>query len=199
MDCFCLSARGICRWSWQMLKLVLLFNASCSSAGGHCPSCLVLTERAESLGRGAGESDFHAWNKNSPGGPGKGILTFFELLCWDGHRAASCFWVCGKDCGHRPHCLTQFPSPGRKHLLLPPSELFSELLCETFLRSACIPFLVVNWFRRSFVDSPASKAAIYLLFLSKQGREAPARERGKIKMPFYWLINSLSSFCMFLL
>jgi hypothetical protein len=71
MDCFCLSARGICRWSWQMLKLVLLFNASCSSAGGHCPSCLVLTERAESLGRGAGDLTFMPGIKTPLGGQEK--------------------------------------------------------------------------------------------------------------------------------
>lgn len=73
-------------------------------------------------------------------------------------------------------------------------EPFSVLLCETFLRTACIPFLVVNWFRRSFVDSPASKA-LRVCCLSSFSflSEAPLLQRrgGKIKMPFFFLTYKL--------
>lgn len=128
-----------------MLNLVPL-SAPCSSAGGHCTVGLVLAETIGCLGRGVdlggclGNLTFMlgmttprvAWRKRSdlvcmtcaemavelscPADPGKGLWAQSSISIFRVERCpASAF-----------------------------REPFSVLLCEVFLRSTRIPFLVVN-------------------------------------------------------
>ena len=156
--CLCPSVYGIYGWYWQVLSWVPP-SAPCSSAGGHWTVSLVLAEAIGCLGGGVdlggclGNLTFTlgmttprvarrkpsdllcmtcaemAMELSCPADPGKGLQAQSSICIFRVERCpASAF-----------------------------REPFSVLLCEVFLRSACIPFLVVNWFRRSFVDSSASK------------------------------------------